>query len=84
MITSIITIMGKILSMNLEQKKNRLVQIKVHQLIREKVSGDSENSVTTEEQIESMAILNTLLSEDINLIQLLDDVNEIAKTKLAE
>lgn len=70
MINGILDMFKDIVNMSVEEKKNRLVEIKKNQLNREKEKL-SKKSITASEEIEAIAILETLIpissGEDIRV-----------------
>lgn len=89
MIHELMAMLKKTVSMTEEQKKEKLVELKVKQLIREKFNGENSISITPAEELEAMAILQTLTDMDDpsntieKIISIRDEITQRAEQKLA-
>ena len=89
MIHELMAMLTKTVNMTEEQKKEKLVELKVKQLIREKLNVNDSTSITPAEEIEAMAILQTLtdLDDPANtiekIISLRDEITKRAEEKIA-
>jgi hypothetical protein len=89
MIGELMGMFKKIVNMSLEQKKNRLVEIRVAQILREKYNGI--DAIPPQDEIETIAILETILPlrgvEDVVIIMnkitsLREEINAEAESRL--
>jgi hypothetical protein len=85
MFGNVMSVFRNIVKMSVEERKERLVQIRVKQLMRERVTGNEDDNISPMEEIEAIAILQSLFpvsSEETTIdgiVQLREEINKRAE-----